>query len=84
MFGLSHPVVSRLVQELKHADKCKYFVPELSFYPPMILPKMNTTTNTSTDEDKGSKEYKTNIQNISHFNKNQSINFFNNKYLITK
>ncbi|CAD7698432.1 unnamed protein product [Ostreobium quekettii] len=34
MFGLSHPVISRLIQELPNANKCAYFIPQLSFYPP--------------------------------------------------
>ncbi|GMH33669.1 hypothetical protein BSKO_01503 [Bryopsis sp. KO-2023] len=34
MFGLSHPTISRLIQELQNADKCTNFIPELSFHPP--------------------------------------------------
>eukprot|EP00271_Cylindrocystis_brebissonii_P017270 TRINITY_DN4421_c0_g3_i1.p1 TRINITY_DN4421_c0_g3~~TRINITY_DN4421_c0_g3_i1.p1 ORF type:complete len:1619 (-),score=379.98 TRINITY_DN4421_c0_g3_i1:550-4863(-) len=31
MYGLSHPVICRLIQELPNADKCIHFRPELSF-----------------------------------------------------
>lgn len=34
MFGLSHPIVSQLIQELPNATRCMYFLPELSFCPP--------------------------------------------------
>lgn len=34
MFGLSHPIVSQLIQELPNAARCMYFLPELSFCPP--------------------------------------------------